>query len=191
MPRASTTKRVPPLLHAAHESITAAWKQAARELKPALAKLGGAELDLERGIVSAVPGGVVSHVPVRLRRPMRGAELWKRAHVVAALMTTRSLIDRVTEAVVLPGSYAVRLRPAGRERFAFDLHDAAGRRVLATGAENKPMAMAARSQSLGCFGIDVDIDELDDILDPFKHVICVSILEWRWCFTVPPWIWPA
>jgi len=63
--------------------------------------------------------------------------------------------------------------------------------VHVTGAQNKPMAMAARSLSFDCFGIDVDIDELDDIIDPFGgHVICVSLLEWRWCFTIPTWIWP-
>lgn len=192
MPRTSTGKRTPPVLHTAHESIAAAWKQAARDLKPAFARLGGGELDLERGIVSAVPGGVVSHAPIRLRRPKRAADLWQRPHVVAALLTTRSLVDLVTEAIVLPGAYAVRLRPAaGHGRFAFDLHDATGKRVLATAADSKPTAAAARARSLSCFGVDVDIDQLDDIVNPFEHVICLSFLEWRWCFGVPRWIWPA
>lgn len=190
MPRATTPKPIPPRLHAAHETITAAWTQAARDLKRVFKQLGGAELMSDRAIASKVPGGIVSHAPIRLRRRLRLGDFYERPHLVAGLMTTRSLVDRLTQATVLPGTYAVSLRPAGHDALALDLFDLEGRRVLATSADPKKTTPLARAASVTILGIDVDIDPLDDILNPFKHLICLSILEWRRCFEIPPWIWP-
>ncbi len=156
-----------------------------------LKKLGATTLSTERAIVSRVAGGVVSHAPIRLRRPIRVGQLYKRPHAVAALMTTRSLVDCLTQTTVVPGVYAVSLRPAGHDTFALDLYDSRGKRVLATSADRKPMPPLPRALSVTILGIDVDIDPLDDILNPYKHLICISILEWRRCFEIPPWIWPV
>lgn len=176
-------------LLAAAGSIDSAWQRAARDLDDILKKLGASRLAIDSAIVTRIPGGVVSHVPVRVQRPIKFGDFHRRPHAVAALLTTFPLVDRLTERTVEPGSYVVRLRPAGHEKFALDLFEPNGERSLSTLAEQKPSPPSPRF-SFRFLGIDVDIDPPDDILNPFKHLICLSFLHWRTCFEVPTKIWP-
>lgn len=179
-----------PLLDDANAALAAAWEPAGRRLAPLLKKLGAAGLARERALATRVPGGMVSHVPTVLPKPVRYAELFERTHAVGALQTTRSLVSRVTQTTLLPGTYLVSLRPAGRETLAFDFLAPNGDRVFGTVAHAKMQQQVPPGISIRFLGIDVDIDPPDDILNPFKHLICVSFLHWRTCFEVPTWIWP-
>lgn len=179
-----------PLLEAADAALASAWKAQARSLAPLLKRLGTAGFSRDAAIATRVPGGIVSHAPTLLRKAIRFEELFARPHAIAVVQTTRSLVTRTTQAILLPGTYVVRLRPTGRESLAFDFLDAKGGRVLGTYAHAKLQQQVPQGHSIHILGIDVELDPPDDILNPFRHLICLSFLRWRTCFTVPTWIWP-
>jgi hypothetical protein len=169
----------------AETSLTATLSEAVRPLRPALRRLKVRDIELETAILSRVGGGGIAHAGVRLRRPLRETDLYLRPHVLGCMATTQALTDRVTEAVLSPGAYVVQLRPLGGLDFAFDLLDAKGQRVIAVPAHGGPSQKPSGGTTISFCGIDIEINNPDKILNPFKHLVCLSFIHWSWCFTVP------
>jgi len=165
--------------------LTDALTQAAVSLRPLLRRMRADEISGATAILSRVGDAVLAHAPVRLRRPLREGDLYQRPHIVGMVVTTSALDERVTRTRLVPGVYAVTLRPVCGETFAFDLLDAGGERCLAAPAQAHKAAERQSARRISPFGFDVDIDNLDDIVNPYAHVICVSFLHWRVCFDIP------
>ena len=172
-------------LAATETSLAAALREAVRPLRPALRRLKVRDIDMETAILSRVGAGAIAHAGVRLTRPIREIDLYRRPHVLGCLATTQPLEDLVTEAVLRPGAYVVQLRPVGGLDFAFDLLDAKGQRVIALPAHGGHSQKPGGGTTISIFGIDIEINNPDKILNPFKNLVCLSFLHWSWCFTVP------
>ena len=166
-------------------SLAAALSEAVRPLRPALRRLKVHDIDVGTAILSRVGGGGIAHAGVRLKRPIRELDLYRRPHVLGCMATTQPLEDRVTEAVLSPGAYVVQLRPVGGLDFAFDLLGAKGQRVISVPAHGGPSQKPGGGTTIKIFGIDIEINNSDKILNPFKHLVCLSFLHWSTCFTVP------
>ena len=166
-------------------SLAAALSEAVRPLRPALRRLKVRDIDLETAILSRVGGGGIAHAGVRLTRPIREIDLYRRPHVLGCMATTQPMEDLVTEAVLSPGAYVVQLRPVGGLDFAFDLLDAKGQRVLAVPAHGGPSQKPGGGTTIVILGIDIEINNPDKILNPFKHLVCISFLKWSTCFMLP------
>jgi hypothetical protein len=165
-------------------SLQDAFGQAARGLRPVLEREGARDVDQRTVIFSRVGKGVVAHAPVRLGRPIQLRELLAKPHAVGVLMATQPLQERVTQAVLEPGTYVVKLRPVCPGKMAFDWIGADGKRAIATPTDARPSTIELRIR-IRVLGFDIDINELDDIINPFNDVICISFLHWRVCFDFP------
>ena len=168
-----------------HEKVPSAFETAARGLRPLLKRERTGGLALEATVLSRGEKGGVAHCPVRLKKPMRVAELFKRPNVVGVVVTTRTARERVTRSRLEPGAYAVRLRPIACDLFAFDLLRADGSCALAAPAELSHAPPPASTTLSRFYGIDIQIDPLDDIINPYHMYICLSFLWWRVCLDFP------
>jgi hypothetical protein len=185
MPRKATSPDDLSKLQALPESLAQAIEHAARGLRPLLAREKVPGLDLESAILARGRNGAVAHCPIKLRRAISVADLSKQPHVVGVLIAMGKSSERVTEATLEPGAYAVKLRPVCHDQFAFDLLRSDGTRALAVPAlptRGKPPPPTAMARF---YGIDIDINPLDDILNPFHTYICFSFLWWRGCLDFP------
>ncbi len=117
MPRKTPSLNDLSKLQALPNSLAQAIEQAARGLGPLLAREKVASLGLETAILARGRNGAVAHCPIKLRRPIRVADLSKRAHLVGVLIAMGRSSERVTEAILEPGAYAVKLRPVGHGQF--------------------------------------------------------------------------
>jgi len=165
-------------------ALTDTIDRIAHTLQPALAREKAGAVAVESGIVCHVHGEIVVLAPIQLQRPLQLADLHGRPYVAAVLATTHALEDCVTRTVLNPGAYLLRLRPCGPERFAFDFLGADGEHKLSTTTDAYERKATLRPMSFSKWGINIDIDKLDDIVNPFCHTICISILHWRRCFEI-------
>ena len=78
----------------------------------------------------------------------------------------------------------MQLRRTCADRFAFDMLRADGSRAVAGRAEPPEAVALLRPISIRLPGSDIDINRLDDILNPFCDTICISFLGWRECFVL-------
>jgi hypothetical protein len=189
MPRKTPSPDDLSKLEALPKSLSQAIEHAARGLRPLLAREKVAGLDLETAILARSRNGAMAHCPIKLRRPIRVAELSKEPHVVGVLIAMGRFSERVTEAPLEPGAYVVKLRPAGHDQFAFDLLRSDGKRALAVPAmqtHDKPPPATA----IAFYGIDIDIDRLDDVTNPYGSVFCISFLWERACYRSDTPIFP-
>jgi hypothetical protein len=186
MPRTSPIPRELAKFSALQEDFSAALSAATRALGPLLKREKTGGIATEAAIYSRTDRGAVAHVPVRLKSPIRVAELYRRPHVIGVLVAPNAIRERVTEVIVPPGAYAVKLRPVSCSEFAFDFIGADGRRTLAAPAQMKPGRTPEENARLSDFyGIDIEIDPPDDILNPFHTYLCLSFLFWRTCLDFP------
>jgi hypothetical protein len=185
MPRKAPSSGDLSKLQTLPNALAQAIEYAARGLRPLLAREKVAGLDLETAILTRGRNGAVAHCPIKLRRTIRVADLSKRPHVVGVLIAMGRSSERVTAATLDPGTYAVKLRPVGHDQFAFDLLRSDGKRALAVPAlqtRGKPPPTTAIARF---YGIDIEINPLDDIINPFHTYICFSFLWWRGCLNFP------
>jgi hypothetical protein len=165
-----------------------------KELGSALGTEGLRRLRLDSMIFCPVGGGVVAHALFKPKRAITIENLRRYAPIVGVQANTIPLIDPVTGTALKPGVYAVRLRPVGGDRFAFDYHRGTTPPVFSTLAER-------RSQQLDDdpkYTIDVDLtfppgDDATTLLPPGSPgSFCMSLFSffkcWRWDW--PDWNWP-
>jgi hypothetical protein len=159
---------------------------ATRALGPLLKREKTGGIATEATIYSRTEQGALAHCPVRLKSPIRVAELYRKPHVIGVVVTPTAVRERVTEVIVPPGAYAVKLRPVDCCGFAFDFIGADGGRALAAPAQMKPGQTPEEGTKLsGFYGIDIEVDPPDDILNPFHTYLCLSFLFWRTCLDFP------
>ena len=186
MPRTSPIPHELAKLAALQEDFSAALSVATRALGPLLKREKTGGIATEAAIYSRTDRGAVAHVPVRLKSPIRVAELYRKSHIIGVIVAPTAVRERVTEVIVPPGAYAVKLRPVACCGFAFDFIGADGGRVLAAPAQLKPGGTPEDNARLKDFyGIDIEIDPPDDILNPFHTYLCLSFLTWRTCLDFP------
>ena len=168
-------------------------------VKKELGKLLGADalrrLRTDRMIITPAGPGVVAHASVKSQRPLTLENLRRHAPIVAVQVNTVPLIDPITLTALEPGTYAVRLRPVGRTRFAFD-YFRAGEKLPVFSTTAEPVAQ--QQGPLGRLWDSIDIivrwptpDDAtypDDLLPPgTPGRFCISILHWSKCWD---WDWP-
>jgi hypothetical protein len=186
MPRSSGTPRELAQLAALDKDLSAAMSAATRALGPLLKREKTGGIATESTIYSRTEQGALAHCPVRLKSPIRVAELYRKPHVIGVVVTPSAVRERVTEVIVPPGAYAVKLRPVDCCGFAFDYIGADGGRALAAPAQMKPGQTPEEGTKLsGFYGIDIEVDPPDDILNPFHTYLCLSFLFWRTCLDFP------
>lgn len=167
-------------------------------VKKDLGRLLGADglrrLRTDRMIFSPAGPGIVAHASFKTRRPLTLENLRRYAPIVAVQVNTIPLIDPITRTALEPGTYAIRLRPVGGTRFAFDyLREGDKLPVFSTSAE----PVARQQGPLGQLWDSIDIiirwpipedPEPHELLPPgTPGRLCISILSWDKCWD---WDWP-
>ena len=168
-------------------------------VKRDLGKMLGADalrrLRTDRMILTPAGPGMVAHASFKTPSPLTRENLRRHAAIVAVQVNTIPLIDPITVTALEPGVYAIRLRPVGRTRFAFDyLREGEKLPVFSTEAE----PVARQQGPLGRLWDSIDIivrwptpddpQYPDDLLPPgTPGRFCISILEWAKCWD---WDWP-